>query len=389
MHTTWNTQQQSIRDQFKEIGQAVSARSKELRASYDVDTQSWQQIADAGMFGFPVSKKDGGSGQTWWEFAAALEGLASTAGDLGFLLSIIAHMGAVKLLSEHGTTVQKARYLPKILGGSIASTATTESTGGSDVSRINTAANLEGNKMVLRGRKAHITNAPVADVIIVLGRIPSLGKKRDITLFLFERGQVGLSTAERERAMGNQTSPTGDIHLDGIEITDEHILGTSGDGLSALYSMLTLDRLLYALVAAGYLEPLVERSIRRVQTRETFGRKLGEHQYVQDKVVLLKVAMEEARFLSYAALDRMIQNTPDAIMTASIAKLVGTERLWSAAYEYLQLHGHSGYLDPGIHNVVSDAIATRIAGGTSEMQKVNIFNQLLKLQAGQVEGVKL
>ena len=65
----------------------------------------------------------------------------------------------------------------------------------------------------------------------------------------------------------------------------------------------------------------------------------------------------------------------------SVAKLVGTEGLWQSAQDFMQVHGHEGYMDGPIASILKDTVATRIAGGTSELQKVNIFNQLIKLQA--------
>ena len=98
-------------------------------------------------------------------------------------------------------------------------------------------------------------------------------------------------------------------------------------------------------------------------------------------MVQIKTAMEVARFVSYAALERMIDGRADASLLCSIAKLVGTEGLWESAQELMQLHGHEGYMDGPIAWVLKDAAATKIAGGTNEMQKVNIVNQLRHLHA--------
>jgi len=148
-----------------------------------------------------------------------------------------------------------------------------------------------------------------------------------------------------------------------------------------LYGMLTLDRLLYALVAGGYLEALVKQALVHAEGRSSFGKPLAENQYIQDKIVLMKVGMEQARLLSYAALDHMLTDHPQALLMGSIAKLVGTEQLWQSAYEFVQLHGHLGYMEGPVSHVLCDTVAARIAGGTSEMQKINIFKQLQKLGA--------
>lgn len=382
MRMQWSDEQQRVRSRFVELGCNIRKRADECRAKSCFDIESWREIADAGFFGLPIAARYGGGEQSWWELAAALEGLSSTAGDFGFLLSTIAHLGAVKIISEEGSEAQKMKYLPRLVRGSVAATATTESTGGSDVARIFAAARGEGSALRLTGTKTHITNAPIADIFIVLGRIPSLGQKRDITIFLLERNVEGLSTGDPERTLGNVTSPTGDIDLREVAIAPDRVLGRPGDGLNLLYGMLTLDRLLYALVAAGYLEPLLQRALDFGDMRCSFGKRLSENQYIQDKIVLMKVSMEQARFLAYAALDRMLTRSPEALLMSSIAKLVGTEDLWRSAYEFLQLHGHRGYMNGPVAQVLCDTVAARIAGGTSEMQKINIFKQLEKQQLG-------
>ena len=380
MKTQWNKSQQRIRETFATLGQEVAANARSNSVAAKFDRESWQKISNAGLWRFPVEATYGGSGQSWWEFSAALEGLATTSQDFGFLLSIIAHAGAIRALSTHGTEEQKLCLLPKVLEGQVASTATTEPHGGSDVARVRTAAQTVGNRLLLSGHKAHITNAPIADIFVIFGRIPELGPKKDITLFVFERAEAqGLKTLPAEIMLGNRTSPTGGIVLKDVVIEPDNILGPRGDGLAVLYSMLSLDRLLYALVAAGFAEHMLEKAMTFASGRESFKRPLTDHQLVLTKIVEIKTNMEIARCLAYTALDRMVGGRDDASLLCSIAKLVGTEGLWQSAQEFIQLHGHAGYVEGPVAQVLTDVVATRIAGGTSEMQKLNIFHQLNRL----------
>lgn len=380
MQTRWNSDQQAIKSRFAGLGHEVAERAITLRQSGGFDRVSWEAVSAEGLWRLPVATEYGGLGRSWWEFAAGLEGLSCTARDLGFLLSAIAHAGAIRVISEFGTADQKANFLPRLLRGEVASTATTEAQGGSDVARTQTSAESKGNSLYLSGLKTHITNAPIAEIFVILGRIPALGQKKDITLFLLDQSDPGLKTLSAEVMLGNVTSPTGDIVLEGVLIEDRHILGPAGDGLSILYNMLCLDRLLYGLVASAYAEPLLAEALAFISSKQSFNRPLAEHQYVQDKIVQIKVNMEVTRFVSYAALERMIEGCAEASLLCSIAKLIGTEALWKSAQEFMQLHGHEGYMEGPVAWVLKDVVATRIAGGTSEMQKVNIFNQLQHLQ---------
>lgn len=377
MKTQWTAEQNGIRSKFAALGDGVTANFRAADDPAQFDRISWERVTAAGLWKLPIASTYGGADGTWWEFSAALEGLATTSQDLGFLLSIIAQAGALRVISSHGSEEQKRELLPRLLEGQVASTATTESHGGSDVARVRTAARNAGNRLLLSGQKAHITNAPIAEIFVILGRIPALGAKKDITLFVLERAKArGLETAEAEITLGNRTSPTGDILLKDVVIEPENILGPGGGGLAVLYSMLSLDRLLYALVAGGFAEHMLGMAMEFAGSRRTFGRPLADHQLVQDKIVGIRTNMEIARCLAYTALERMLKGQDDASLICSIAKLVGTEGLWKSSQELLQLHGHAGYMEGPVSQVLKDVVATRIAGGTSEMQKLNIFKQL-------------
>lgn len=381
MDLVWSMEQKRIRQDFAALGEGVARNAPSAHNSATLDSESWQAISDAGIWRYPIADAHGGAGKTWWEFAAALEGLATTTQDLGFLLSVIAQAGAIHAVNNFGTDRQKGVVLQRLLKGDVAATAATEPHGGSDVARVRTAAHNKGNRLILSGHKAHITNAPIAEILVILGRVPSLGARQDITLFVFERDNtLGLTTSTAESTLGHRSSPTGDIVLKDVTVEPDNILGAAGGGLAMLYDMLLLDRLLYAFVAGGFGEHLLGRAMSFAANRSSFNRPISDHQRVQDKIVEIRTNMEIARCLAYTALDRMLRQDDDAALLSSMAKLVGSEGLWRSAQELLQLHGHAGYVDGPVSRMFADAAATRIAGGTTEMQKLNIFNQLNRQQ---------
>jgi len=279
---------------------------------------------------------------------------------------------------QYGSHHQKNTFLPLFLQGAVGATAITEPSGGSDVARITTAAKYTSEGLVLNGHKAHITNAPVSDVCVIAGRIPELGKY-DITLFILQRSRIGMNFAEAEQMLGNRTSPTGDIFLQNVAITEKDILGSPGAGLNILYNMISLDRLLYGLLAAAYTEPILQQSLAFANERRAFNVPIADHQYVQQKLTDMKIMLETSRWVSYAALDKLLRDDPEASMFCSMAKLIGTEGLFTSAQHFVQLHGHTGYMLGDITRVLCDATGTRIAGGTSDIQRKNIFHQLQKL----------
>ncbi|HEX8745069.1 MAG TPA: acyl-CoA dehydrogenase family protein [Thermoleophilaceae bacterium] len=378
MQLTWTDSQRELRDRFEQIGRAGAARSDACYDEGRLDTGTWDDVSRAGLWRIPVARADGGSGGSWWDLAAAVEGLARGSGDLGFLLSAIAHIGCVRVLALEGSAEQRATHLQSLLAGDVGSTAITEPTGGSDVAAIRTAAERARGRVVLSGHKAHITNAPVARVMVVLGRIPALGR-RDITLFVLDTAAPGVVRLPAESMLGNRTSPTGDVLLQGVELGEEALVGAPGRGLELVYRLIAMDRVLYALVAAAYLEPIFERSLEHCHRRHAYGAQIADHQYVQQRLVDMRITIETSRSLAYRALGELIDGGPEASLLCSMAKLVGTEQLFRAAEDFVMLHGHRGYSEADIGRVLCDAAGTRIAGGTSDIQRKNIFSQLQRL----------
>ncbi|MEH1026737.1 acyl-CoA dehydrogenase family protein [Micromonospora profundi] len=359
----------------------IAARCVSPRAAYAYDAEildrvSWRDMADHGLWRIGVPPSLGGDGGSWLDLAEALADIARGGRDLGFTLSLIAHAGFVRALVEHGTAWHHRTVLPSLLNGAVGATALTETQGGSDVARIRTQAQADGDGWVLSGSKDHITNAPVADRALILARVPELGR-RDITLFVLNLHSPGVRRGDPERLLGLRTSPTGALHLDDVRLPAEAVLGRPGDGLSTLYDIISFDRALYGLVAAAYLEPRLDEVVRYTRERQAFGSPIIDHQYVQGRLTDIRIAIEVSRALALAGIEALVRRDPQASLRCSVAKLLGSEGLVESAQNLMRLRGHLGYMRGDTTRDLQDALGTLIAGGTSEMQRKNILNQML------------
>jgi alkylation response protein AidB-like acyl-CoA dehydrogenase len=374
----WNPEQRAVMAQYQEFGRTqIAPRAEKCYQAGEFDHQSWQALADQGFWRLAVPVELGGCGKSWWEFVAGLEGMATTSQDLGFLLSIVAHSGTIRGLIDFGTRPQRERYLEPLMSGAIGSTAMTEAHCGSDVARVQTAAQAaEGGGYTLTGRKCHITNAPVADFALVLGRIPALGTQ-DITVFLVDTTAPGVRRGDAEEMFGNRTSPTGPVDFTAVRLSDEDILGPPGEGLATIYNVIAMDRLLYGVIAAGFIEPLATRALHRAHERHAFKAPIAEYEYIQGRITELAVMAQTVRWSSYAALDKLVSGDASASLLCSVAKLTGCEALCAATQHLMAIFGHQGYMEGQLARFAADALGTRIAGGTAEMQRKNIFNQLV------------
>ncbi|HEV7762746.1 MAG TPA: acyl-CoA dehydrogenase family protein [Acidimicrobiales bacterium] len=352
---------------------------------------AWQRLADTGLWTLPVPRTSGGQGQGWEAFVEAFAAIAGTVDDVGLLLTAIAHAGAIRVLCTEGTEAQRARHLPVLMAGGLGSTAFTEPTGGSDVARIKATATATSAATAatattdgagawrLSGQKAHITNAPQADVIVLLGRLAELAP-RDLTLFVLDAGRPGLVLGPAEHMLGCSSSPTGDIVLDEVRVDADDVVGRPGEGLAAAYRMFAFDRALYGLVAAARIQALVDWSLERTHDRHSFGVRLADHQLVQGRIADMYVASSVVGGLAHDAVRAVLRGADDAALTASVAKLYATEQLVAASISALQLHGHGGYEDGRVSRTVADGLGTLIAGGTSDIQRKHIFAQLQHLR---------
>lgn len=380
MQITWTDDQSARRDHFYRFGvQTVAPGTVERDRSGTFNQEAWKELAAEGFWTAHVPTEYGGEGGSLWDFLVGLEGLARGADDSGFVLSAVAHAGLVHVLLEHGTAEQKQRLLPPLISGAVGATAATEPTGGSHVAAVHTRARKDpGGGWRLTGQKSHITNAPAADHMLIVGRLDGIGQ-RDITLFVFERGRHGLSAGEHEDLLGQRTSPTGTIHLNNVPVTLEDIVGQPGNGLATLYSFLALDRLMYGVVVAAQLEALLPTAVHRISQRHAFGTAIGNHEFIQEKIVGMRTTIESSRHLAYAAADALIRDDSSYSALASCAKLAASEGVVQSTIELIQVFGHAGYdRTQGIERHLRDAIAIRIAGGTTEMQKKNIYKDVVQ-----------
>lgn len=380
MQLEWSKTQQEYRERFRifaDVEIAPGARSRDQEGLFD--RQLWKKLADLGFWRVHIPQYYGGYGGTLWDLLAAFEGLSVGAVDLGFVLSAIAHAGLLQVIYEHGTEAQCKHWLPLLMSGGVGATAATEVSGGSDVAGVKTTARPAGDGYMLTGKKSHITNAPIADLVLVVGRIPSLGQ-RDITLFLVEKEASGVNLGRPEDLMGQRSSPTGSVVLEDAYVTANNIVGKMGNGLETLYSFLSFDRLMYGDAVAGFLEHILDQALERVSTRFAFETSIADQQYIQEKLVDMKLTMETSRWLAYSAAAALIRgDSGSSSMQASLAKVTASEGMVRAGLELIQIFGHVGYdRTNDIERVLRDAVAIRIAGGTTEMQKKNIFKHIAK-----------
>jgi L-prolyl-PCP dehydrogenase len=340
--------------------------------------EAWRKCAKFGVQGLPVPAELGGADADVLTTALVMEALGYGCHDNGLLFSLNAQMWSVELpLVTFGTTAQRQAYLPGMVSGDlIGAHAMTESGSGSDALHMNTRAERRGDHYLLEGVKQYITNAPVADVLLVYAVDASRPGLSGISAFLVNAGTPGLTVSSSFEKMGLRTSPMGEVTLHDCLVPGESRLGPEGAGMGIFNSSMEWERSCLFASIAGAMHRQLDACVGYARSREQFGQPIGKFQGVSGRLADMYVRLEAARSLIYrvAWLKGQGRSAP---AEAAAAKLFTSEAWVRSSQDAIQVHGAWGYLkDAGIERDLRDAVAATIYSGTSEIQRVVIARML-------------
>jgi hypothetical protein len=282
-------------------------------------------------------------------------------------------------LVKFGTAAQQQAYLPGLMSGDLIGVhAMTEPDSGSDAFSMRTRAERRGDGYLLNGTKLYITNAPVADVVLVFARDPDKSQMAGISAFLVEKGTPGFAVSRGLDKMGLRTSPMGEIVLNDCLVPAGNRLGSDGAGMAIFNSSMTWERSCILASAVGAMQRQLEACVEYGRMRKQFGQPIGKFQAVAGKVADMYLRVEAARLMVYRAAWLGQQGRP-AVAEAAAAKLFTSEAWIASSLDAIQLHGAYGYMkESGIERDLRDAVAGTIYSGTSEIQRV-ILSRMLGL----------
>ena len=340
--------------------------------------QAWRACAKFGIQGLPVPAELGGAGADILTTVLVMEALGYGCHDNGLIFSLNAQMWSLQMpLVKFGTPAQQQAYLPGLIAGDLIGVhAMTEPESGSDAFSMRTRADREGDFYLLNGIKLYITNAPVADVMLVFAAHPGKPKMAAISAFLVEKGTPGFTVSRGMDKMGLRTSPMGEVVLDDCRVPAANRLGSEGAGMAIFNSSMTWERSCILASALGTMQRQLEASVAYARTRKQFGQSIGKFQAVSSKVADMYLRLEAARLLVYQAA-WLGQQGKSALTEAAAAKLFTSEAWVASSLDAIQVHGADGYMkESGIERDLRDAIASTIYSGTSEIQRVILARML-------------
>src|SRR5690606_9127211 len=236
------------------------------------------KLAELGLLAMKVSEADGGSGVDNVGYALAMSAIAEADASVAVILA--SSNLATKILADHATPAQKARWLVPYAEGKLgpASFALTEPHAGSDAAALRTTATRDGDGWVLNGQKMWITSAAQSGIHLVFAKTDPDAGTRGITCFLVDRDTSGLSVGKEERKMGLRSSGTAALIFEDCRIDDESRVGEVGRGYSIALEELGAGRVGIAAQALGIAEAAFREGLRYVADRRAFGQRVLDFQ---------------------------------------------------------------------------------------------------------------
>jgi alkylation response protein AidB-like acyl-CoA dehydrogenase len=357
-----------------EIAPHVAAWEKEERFPREVV----ERLGELGIMGMMIPEAYGGAGADAISHVFAIEELARVSASTAVIVSVNNSVACYPIW-KFGTEEQKEKILtPLASGKALGAYALTEPQSGSDAANQKTRAVRDGSGYLLDGAKAWITNAGEADWYVVMAMTDPPAGTHGITAFLVSSEDPGLRVGAAEDKMGLRSSKTASIFLEGVRIPESRRLGAEGEGFRIAMTTLDHSRIGIAAQGIGIAQAAYEASVEYARTRESFGRKLAEHEAIAFQIADMRLQLEASRVLTYRAALR--SETPGARFSkeSSMAKVYATEAANAIAARAVQIFGGYGYSkEYPVERYYRDARVTTIYEGTSEIQRIVISKNVL------------
>jgi len=371
--------------QFKELAikfaiHELNDGAKEREKNSEFNADGWKKCAAFGIQGLSMPEQYGGLGMDILTCIAAMEGLGYACKDSGLLFALNTHIWTCEApILKFGTDAQKEKYLPRMIQGLIkGGHAITEPDSGSDAFNMRCKAEKRGDTYILNGAKTFITNAPIADILLVFATTNPQKGFAGVSAFIVEKGFPGFSAGKPLEMMGLKTCPVGEVVLRDCEVPEENRLGKEGVGAAIFNSEMEWERSCLFATHLGAMEKMLEDCVNYAKVRQQFGKPIGKYQSISHKIADMKVRIELSRLILHNVAFMKAQGKR-ASLESSMAKLFVSESYVQNSQDAIQIYGAYGYsAEYDFERNLRDAIGGKIYSGTSEIQR-NIIATFLGL----------
>lgn len=367
---------QEFRHAAREFAQReLAPRVEEAERTERTPLDLFKAAGDAGFLGIRYPEELGGSGATCMAEVILREEMGYVCSGLAAALSVSSHIGTYPI-HAFGTEEQKGTYLvPVLKGEKVSAFGLTEPNAGSDVRGIQTKAVRANGGWVLNGTKTFITNAPIADYIIVVAYTDPSAGIDGMGIFVVDTTIEGVQV-NRIKKMGNLSSEIAEVVLQDVEVSEDACLGGDRGAFKRVMTTLNIGRVVVSGGALGVARAALDAAVGYAKDRSAFGNPIGSYQGVSFPLARSHAQIEAARLAVYRAA-LLFDEGKNPVQETSVAKYLAGEAAVEVTDRALRVFGGYGYMrEYPIERHYRDARYFAIVEGTQEIHLRVIARQL-------------
>lgn len=376
--TVLSEDESMFRDLVRQFAEdEVRPRVHAMDEAQKMDPALIPQFFELGLMGIEVPEELGGTGASFFTAALVVEELSRVDASVGVFVDVQNTLVNNAFL-RWGSEDLKAKYLPQLCGEKVGAYALSEAGSGSDAFALATRAVAADGGFRLTGRKLWITNGGEAEIFIVFANADPAQGYKGITAFIVEKSFGGFSVGKKEDKLGIRASSTTELILEDVFVPAENVLGDVGKGYKTAIETLNEGRIGIGAQMIGIGQGALDATVKYVQEREQFGRRIGDFQGVQFQLAQMAVELEAARLMVYNAA-RLKDAGRSFLQEAAMAKLFSSQVAQRIASTAIDLFGGYGFTrEYPVEKFYRDSKIGTIYEGTSNMQLQTIAKNLMK-----------
>lgn len=357
----------------------LKPRASKFDEQESIDADVLKSMAELGLMGICFPEEYGGAGMDTVCYAIAVEEISRVCASTGITLAAHISLG-VNPIFLFGTDEQKQKWLPKLCsGGELGSFGLTEPNAGSDAGGTETTAVLDGDSWILNGSKMFITNGSLAWTNVSTAMTDKSKGIKGISAFVIERGTPGFRVGKKIHKMGIRGSDTTELIFEDCRIPADNLLGKVNEGFREFMIILDGGRISIGAMALGIAQGAFDEALKYSKERLQFGKPISANQAIQFALADMATEIEAARHLVYHAA-RLKDAGKSYSMQSAMCKMYASEIATRTCIKAVQIHGGYGYTkEYPVERMFRDAKITEIGEGTSEIQRIVIARNLLRM----------
>ncbi len=344
MNFSLSAEQQMLQDSISKFVQKdydFDSRMALVKSEVGYSQDNWKLFAELGWLMVPFSESDGGLGGSAADLMVVMEELGKGIVIEPFLATTVLAGGAI---AKAGTQAQKDTLLGGTMDGSLQlALAYAEPKSRYELAHVATTAKQNNQGYILNGHKAVVLNAAAAHKIIVAARTSgNVNDKAGISLFVVDAKSEGVTTQAYRTQDGGRAA---EVRLENVLVSADQLLGTEGEALSVIESVLDRATLAICAEAVGAMEVIIQKTVEYTKTRVQFGVPIAKFQALQHRMADMFIEQQQAKSIVLMAAMKLDQDSADSAKSIAAMKSLVGRASRKVGQEAIQIHGGIGVTD--------------------------------------------